>query len=528
MTHETLVCAEGVNPERLAALRHGALSTAEAARLRAHIAGCAACQARMAELEMALGALRVEPDLDPGERVIEGVRARIAGQRGGSRGGRVVWNMGGGRRVWAGLAALAPVAALILLFVYVFSGIARQPVSGPTPTASLATSTTGKPFYPTATPETVQVPTFTPAVSAATAWGGLTPVMSHTFAPNGSEEFVPQAYSSDLTTIGGVLFNISNSGTGAQAAQLAYYTVATGAITKLSPTWRGYGSPWGGMRSIDNRYIVYGFNTQPGGTCGVCNNTIWSLDRATGQTWPINRGFQGDMADYESADHVAFVGADNRVWVADLATQKVTLVLPNGAYPAATLGFQWPYLIYGELSSTTSPAITLNILDLATGVNTPIAEPLLDQSGNPISAPLMYLGLVGKTLYAVTYTQLDGVDARGRPVNVTYGALYRLDNAFSSQGKFITLANWPTTENGAAGYGLGSAFAASSRLIWLGSGYFWDETEGRLVTTSLTNVQLVGPYIVAVATDAQPQDSPVLTFHVTAYDTSGFPAPPGG
>src|SRR5579859_2192368 len=181
MTHETLVCAEQIAPERLTALRHGALSSAEAERLRAHIAGCPACQARMAELETALAALRAERDLDPGDRVIEGVRARLAGQprsaRDGRIGGRVIWNIRGGRRsMWAGLAALAPVAALILLFVYVFAGIGRHPATSATPTAGVATPTSLKPIYPTATPAKVVVPPYTPAVPASIAWGTVTPV----------------------------------------------------------------------------------------------------------------------------------------------------------------------------------------------------------------------------------------------------------------------------------------------------------------------------------------------------------------
>jgi anti-sigma factor RsiW len=544
MTHETLTCQENISADTLSALRDEALPAAEAQRLRAHIPSCAACQARLADFDRVAAALRAQRELDPGDRVLEGVQARIAATARRPLGGRGIWNMGntwnmrrmtGGRRLVAGLAALAPVAAIILLFVYVFAGIGHKPQVVTTPTAQILTPTPTffKQIAPTATPALVLVPAFTPAVPAAQAWRGFKPAIDVTFKPNGATEFIPNVFSSDLSTIGGVLFDAANSGP--QPAQLAYYTIATGKITKLSPTWHGYTGPWGGMQAMDSRFIVYGFNSQPGGTCGVCNNTLWSLDRATGKTWNFNAGQGGDLLDYVSGDYVAYEPGTSQILVADLAAHTVKVAAPIGAKLATPtaplgpderlLGFQWPYLLYAETPAATpleQPATTLNVLDLATGVNTPITAPMVDQSGRPIDpGSVSNLALVGKTLYGYVTTNLNGVDAQQKAVNMTYGALYRLDD-YTANGKFIAVAYWQASDNA---YGVDSPTMATRHLVWLGSGYFWDNAELRLVSTSLTNAELIGPDITAI--QEQQPGAPLQTFHAFAYDTSGFPVPPG-
>jgi putative zinc finger protein len=543
MTRETLVCAEGVAPDRLSALRDQALPAGEAERLREHIAGCAACRARMADFDQIAGALRAQRELDPGDRILDGVHARLARRSGQARGWRAAWDAGGGRRVWAGLAALAPVAALILLFVYVFAGIGRAPLASPTPTAVVATPTPTwfKQIVPTATPALVQVPSFTPSVPAAQAWPTFKPAIEVTFKPKGGEAFVPNVFSPDLKTIGGVIFTF-NTTTNRLGVRLAYYTTATGAITKLGPTWYGLGGPWGGVSAMDSRYIVYGYNSEPGTTCGVCNNTLWSLDRATGKTWQFNAGIGGVLQDFTSDDHVAFTSYLGQVWVADLAAHTVKVALPIGSQPYSAssqsaaderlLGFQWPYLLYAEAPAATPPAqstMTLNVLDLATGVTTPVTSTMYDQSGNPVDlGSVMNLALVGKTLYANVWTNLNGVDAQGNPVSMSYGTLYRLDD-YTSSDKFISVATWPE------GTGIVDPPTMATRhLIWLGSGYFWDNAESRMVSTPLNSdetntttfsVQLAGSYIVAV--DQPALYTPLQTYQAVAYGTSGFPTPPG-
>ena len=548
MANETLTCQENISAETLSALRDEALDAAEAGRLRAHIPGCAACQARLTDFDRVSSALRGQRELDPGDRVLDGVRARIAEGARRPLGGRIIWNMrngSDGRRLWAGLAALAPVAAIILLFVYVFAGIGQHPITSSTPTVSRATPTPTvfKQSQPTATPALVQVPAFTPSVPAAQAWRSFKPAIDVTFKPSGTTEFIPNVFSSDLTTIGGVFLTFGSS-TNQMHMRLAYYTIATGAITKLSPTWGGYDGLWGGMRAIDSRFIVYGFTDQPGATCGDCHNTLWSLDRATGKTWQFNAGLGGDLLDYTSADHVVFASVTGQVWVADLTAHTVKVALPIGSQPytASTqptaderlLGFQWPYLLYAETPAATPPAqatTTLNILDLATGVKTPVTAPMHDQNGAVIdpAAGVSNLALVGRTLYAIVSTDLNGVDAQGNIVELSYGTLYRLDD-FASGGKFIAVAYWQ--ESGGPPASNSQAWA-TRHLIWLGSGYFWDNAELRLVSTSLTNdheglslsVELSGSDIAAV--DQISQYTPFQPYHARAYDTSGFPTPPG-
>ncbi|HEX9037297.1 MAG TPA: zf-HC2 domain-containing protein [Ktedonobacterales bacterium] len=526
MTRETLVCQANIALDTLSALRDAALPAAEAQRLRAHIPTCAACQARLADFEAVASALRSQRELNPGDRILNGAHARIAGRSAPSFHGMRMLDMTNKRRLWAGLAALAPAAAIILLFVYVFTGIGHQSRLATTPTPN-------KTLVPTTTPSVVQVPTFTPSVPAEQAWRSFKPAIDVTFKPSGTTEFIPDVFSSDLTSIGGVLFDAANSGP--QPAQLAYYTIATGQITKLSPTWNGYTGPWGGMLAMDSRYIVYTYNSQPGGTCGVCHNTLWSLDRATGKTWNFNANAGGDETELVSADHVVFASVTGQVWVADLVAHTVKVALPIGSQPYGPssqvtaderlLGFQWPYLMYAETSATTpnaqQPPTTLNILDLATGVSTPIQTTMRDQSGNPVDPNTVgTLALVGTTLYAQVGAGLNGVDAHGKPVNLNYGSLYRLDSAFTPGNKFIAVAFWPYSDKN-----LSATMVATRHLIWLGSGYFWDNAELRLVSTSLTSADLVGADIVTF--EEQQPGAPLQTYHVLAYDTSAFPTPPG-
>lgn len=536
MTHETLVCLENVTPDQLSALRDEALPAGEAERLRAHSAGCAACRARMADYDTLAGALRSQRELDPGDRILDGVRARLAGRPGSARGGRIVWNMSGGRRIWAGLAALAPVAAIILLFVYVFAGIGRQPASGPTPTAGVATPTSLKPIYPTPTPATVVIPPYTPAVPAATAWGTVTPVKRLTIAPSGGYAFTPQFFSSDLTTVGGNLLSTATAGNPPYSQPpLALYSTTTGAITRLGPT--------GDMSMMDSQYIVYLYDTAPGTTCGPCHTSIRSLDRATGAIWQIDPGpsgsngrvpYSGDQSDMMSADHVAFLTMEGQVWVADLATRHVSVALPVGSQPASAstiepieqlVDFQYPYLIYAEIPVATpsaqQPASTLNILDLATGVNTPITAQVAGQTETAAAmfgiGYTMDMEMVGNTLYATRSVYLNGVDAKGHPVKVTYGELYRLDNAFAPGGQFTLLARGP--------FGLitpeGSA-PPNTRLIALGGGYFWDLAEQRLILSPIAVSQVVGPYLIAEVAQPQQPQSRIQTYNITVYDSSQF------
>ena len=151
-------------------------------------------------------------------------------------------------------------------------------------------------------------------------------------------------------------------------------------------------------------------------------------------------------------------------------------------------------------------------------MNTPITAQVAGQTGN--SAIVMVadgynVTMVGNALYAVRSVYLNGVDAKGHPVNVTYSELYRLDNAFAPGGQFTLLARGPfgfVAPDGSA--------PPNTRLIALSNGYFWDLAEQRLVLSPIDVSQVVGPYLIAEVTQPQQPQSMIQTYNITVYDSS--------
>ncbi len=70
-------CALGLAPATLSAWRDAMLDPAESARVESHLAGCAACQVRLAEYETIAGALRAERVPAPDARLWRDLRARV-------------------------------------------------------------------------------------------------------------------------------------------------------------------------------------------------------------------------------------------------------------------------------------------------------------------------------------------------------------------------------------------------------------------------------------------------------------------
>lgn len=126
-------CVERVSSATLSALRDNALSAAETERLRAHVTGCAACQHQLATYDAVADALRGQRELEPGDRVVEGLRGRVAH----APHSLYVMRHATGHR-WRSLSALASVAALLLLFAYV---LGRGSWPGRGVTTAIATST---------------------------------------------------------------------------------------------------------------------------------------------------------------------------------------------------------------------------------------------------------------------------------------------------------------------------------------------------------------------------------------------------
>ena len=137
MPETTGVCAAGIETETLSALRDELLPASDAARLREHVPSCAACQARVAAFDEVARALLRQRELEPGDRILRGVRRRAAE----GRGMRALTR----RRVWSGLGALASVAAVLLLFIYVFGqqgGRGAGPLAGTPPSTRGPSATT--------------------------------------------------------------------------------------------------------------------------------------------------------------------------------------------------------------------------------------------------------------------------------------------------------------------------------------------------------------------------------------------------
>ena len=108
--------------EQLSALLDGALPAAEHAACEAHLEGCDACRARLAEADALDDTLEQSLTHDPGEAYFESfadrVAARIAGQGAGSAAGSARPERTGGRSLWGwllsprGLAMAGSTAAL--------------------------------------------------------------------------------------------------------------------------------------------------------------------------------------------------------------------------------------------------------------------------------------------------------------------------------------------------------------------------------------------------------------------------------
>jgi len=389
----------------------------------------------------------------------------------------------------------------------------------------------------------------TASVSASAAWGALSPVATYQTPKIANTAFALDTLSPDATTIVGTETSNADLGSGPQKVYLISYDLASGAYKRLGPQWSGYGGPWGAADGVSADYISYGFNSQPGATCGVCNNTLWAYDRQTGATWEYDPGKQyggGALGSMTSADHVAFTPMSQQVWVANLATHQVTLALPVGAQPLNPVapsttpqanvrldGFVWPNLIYEytppQANANTPVNTTLRITNLQTNVTTIMSTPLTSLfSGQYGGATIAWAGISGNVLYFTTFTQLSGVDTTGAPVNVNYGMLFQV-NLSSLASQPTMLARWEQSQVGqAAGNGQLATFGANDRLIIVGGGYVWDIAEGKLVRLPSTGASqtpvasLSGNYLLLTHTvSALDPQTPVIAAAI--YDTTTLP-----
>ncbi|HEU4784256.1 MAG TPA: zf-HC2 domain-containing protein, partial [Ktedonobacterales bacterium] len=125
MTTDTMLrCALGVGDRTLSDFRSDGLGGREMERLRAHIAECPACQARLDAFEAMAQALRAQPEPDDHARLWRNVQASIAAetlpasarQRRHARAGAHAHST----RFWAAFGSVAAVVALSAGFIGLF------------------------------------------------------------------------------------------------------------------------------------------------------------------------------------------------------------------------------------------------------------------------------------------------------------------------------------------------------------------------------------------------------------------------
>ncbi|HLZ25214.1 MAG TPA: zf-HC2 domain-containing protein [Ktedonobacterales bacterium] len=143
MSADTIpVCAEGQTAASLSEWRDGALSPAEAERLRQHIESCAACQSRLAEYDAIADGLRAIHVPDPIGGYGRNPRLSPASVRPRSRLPLPSLTATPRLRLAGSLGAVAAVLLIALAFAQVFAGFSREPGARRTPTATVTLSST--------------------------------------------------------------------------------------------------------------------------------------------------------------------------------------------------------------------------------------------------------------------------------------------------------------------------------------------------------------------------------------------------
>jgi hypothetical protein len=287
---------------------------------------------------------------------------------------------------------------------------------------------------------------------------------------------------------------------------------------------------------MDNRYIIYQYNSAPGAAGGLSHMQLLAYDRQTGASWQIapSSTYQSAESDFLSAGHVAFETADGQIWVANLSThavQRATL----GTEATDTLrlyGFSWPSVIYtGEPASTqgTPAAITLRVHNMQTNTTTIMPTPvnqLLAQYAPGDQSMVSWGSVSGNILYVAATTLVNSAQSTNGSNIVNYETLISMSlapQASTAQPTLLARFELPTV----GGTGRQSS---NSRLITMYNGFVWDLQEHKLVQLNQTlapDEWVSGQYL--VEQDAPPQNQPytgtppTVTSQGSIYDTSKLP-----
>lgn len=510
-TPDLLTCPDGVSAETLSALRDDLLPAAEAERLRSHVARCPACQARLAQYDELRRALLAQPELEPGEHIVAGVRARLAGRPAAQR---LTWLRGVPHtraRRWSGLGALAAAAAMLLLFVYVLGThpIVSVPIGRPTPRASVV---------PTVTP------TLSPVADIATAWGPHAAVASFSSAiPGMPYGFTVFAVTPDGRYLLGDEFSIGKFPPESAAGLL---DVATRRFTVIAA-----GNPDNLVNSsltwlqTDGRFAL-GSQEEPRADCASCDISLrYSVyDLTTGELRfsATDQAYRGISLVLLSAGMLV-LGTGEGTKMVNLATGIVSTLAGIGPKGQTLLEtFNWPYLVYADHGDApgASPAV-VHIRDLRT--DTDIALHQFDQLNK--TANIADPGQVTMTMDADTlFVAVGSGGSVLDPGSETVTTLYELDHAMTPRAQLRAIARAAISVIGNAIPW--SQFSANGRLVLFGNAV-WDRAERRFVAFMQNGASaataLSGNYFVIFV--PTPGDGPV---HLALFDTSRLPVRTGG
>lgn len=496
MARNILNCAASISGETLSAWRDSMLPSAEMTRIHDHVPSCEACQQRLADFEIVAATLLRQREIEPGDRIIAGVRQRAA------QSGYRPHGSARARRVWGGLGALAAVAAVVLLFVYVFGGIAGHPttpLNGKTPVASTSS---------TRVPSPVATAPLAPVVSTAAAWGTqaetkVSGVLDATHYFNAS------GITPDGKYLLGYEVTLTSGGAIDQAvpAQAGLMNIATGRVTAMGVTANALYPT--SCCITDGRFVLIAQDTAPGTTCGLCHLTYWSYDMTTGQKYQVARG-----TDYQVISHVYLSNGLLIMWtgdgakVADLAARTTTTlaVIPASAQPEA---FAWPYLLYSGPTGN-SASLQLHLRDMSTGKD--VALPQVDALNTSPASTSVSFALAGDTLFIATAPS-DGATTNNSATAAT--TLYELDAAAQPGAQPRALARY----NDAL-----YVLSANSRLVIFAS-LAWDRAEHRFVRLASSSVPALSGDYLAIFEQGAAQTAPPT---VIMFDTATLPIRSGG
>lgn len=499
---DVLTCPDGVRAETLSALRDDLLPAAEAERLRSHVARCPTCQARIAQYDDLRRTLLAQPELEPGDRIVAGVRARSAG-RPARRLARLRGVPHARRRRWSGLGALAAAAAVLLLFVYVLGTRPTSPLTTAKGTPSASATMTSTPS-PTAT----ATPQVSPMVDVATAWGtnAGTPV-NPVF--DGKHFLIPTTITPDGRYLAGNEESLA-IGSVPSTNQPGLLEIAPERFQAL-----GVGTAFASATYIttDGRFFVGGFSDAPGATGGVFHQQVWSYDSATGTVrHVVNGGTIGGLLGWQLSDGIVIYQPQSSAGLQEvtLATGAVRQVIPApaGGGDVLLLAFTWPYLVYIPRASAT---LSVHVRDLSTGRDVVLHQ--LDAIANEIGFP-DYTLVAGDSLF------IRIPSGQSNNGSTTLTTLYELDHLLDPGATLKVLATYAGDT--------GPVLGANARVVAFQSAV-WDRAEGRFVEFGSVNggsypVALAGNYLLVTS---QIQPGIGVAEHLAIYDTSRLPVRTG-